>query len=120
MPLPWLEDVTTTSTGPALAAAGAVPVISVVLTTVRLPSTLPPMVTLVTSMKLVPVIVTPVPPPNRSVAGLTAVMVIGAAGPTSSLQPAPRSAPSRLLTIAVARASFMCRLIERFPTPARR
>src|SRR5439155_8116869 len=119
VPLPWLEDVTTTSVAPGLVAAGVVPVIWVGLTTVRPPSSLPPMVTLVTSTKLVPVIVTPVPPPNRSVAGLTAVTVIGAAGPTSSLQPATRSPPSRLLTIAVALARFVCGLIERFPTPAR-
>src|SRR2546427_12404561 len=48
-------------------------------------------------MKLVPVTVTPLPPPSRSFAGLTAVTVTWRAGGGTSLQPpshpsAPRSA----------------------------
>ena len=55
--------------GPGPLATGVVPVISVVLTTVRLPSSLPPMVALVTLMKSVPVIVTGVPPASGPLAG---------------------------------------------------
>src|SRR5207248_8166855 len=92
MPLPWLEDVTTTSVAPGLAAAGVVPVISVALTTERLPSSPLPMVTLVTSMKFVPVIVTLLPPPSRSPAGLTAVTAIDAGGEPEALEPASTTA----------------------------
>src|SRR5207247_1806237 len=71
--LPWLLEVTTTSLGPKMVEAGVVPVTSVVLTIVRLTSSLPPMITLVTSMTLVPVIVTLVPPATGPVAGLKRV-----------------------------------------------
>jgi hypothetical protein len=107
MPLPWVEDVTTTSAAPGLAVAGAVPVISVMLTTARLPSSLPPMVTLVTSMKLVPVIVTLLPPPSRSLAGLTAATVTDARGATESLQPGVRTAAVRPPRIAIALVSVI-------------
>src|SRR5437660_10267695 len=76
VPAPWLLEVTTTSLAPVLVAAGAVPMIWVELITVRPLSSRSPMVTLVTSMKLLPVIVTLVPPASGPVAGLTPVTVI--------------------------------------------
>src|SRR5436309_13366041 len=68
-----------TSVAPGLVEAGVAPVICEGLTTVRLPTSLPPMVTLVTLMKLVPVTVTLVPPATRPLGGLTAVTVTGPA-----------------------------------------
>src|SRR5438093_8654031 len=103
VPLPWLDEVTTTSLAPGLVAVGVVPVISAALNTVRLPSALPPMVTLVTLMKLVPVIVTLVPPARGPVPGSTAVTVISGGGGMTSLQPSVTSVATRLpVSIAIA------------------
>jgi hypothetical protein len=86
--LPRLLDVTTTSFTPRL-EAGVVPVICVVLTTVRPTSSLPPMVTLVTSMKLVPVIVMLVPPAGGPVEGLPPEIASGGSGWIGSESPQP-------------------------------
>ena len=86
VPLPWVLEVTTTSAAPALVAAGVVPVIWVGLTTIRLPSLLPAIVTPVTSMKFAPVIVTLAPPARGPLAGLTAA-TMSSGGVTGSLQP---------------------------------
>src|SRR5437867_11984061 len=103
-------EVTTTSVAPVLVAAGVVPVIWVALTTVRLPSSVPPMVTLVTLTKFVPVMVTLVPPAMEPVAGLTAVTDRGEGpGPQQgeSLQPGVATAARRLPTIPIALVSAM-------------
>jgi hypothetical protein len=92
VPLPWILEVTTISFAPGLTDTGVVPVISVALTNVRLPTSLPPIVTLVTLLKLLPVIVTLVPPAIGPVAGLTAVTVTdggGGLGAPLSLQAKP-------------------------------
>jgi len=54
---------------PALVEAGVVPVIWVGLSTVRLLSRLPPMVTLLTLVKLVPVMVNARPAGHRAAGG---------------------------------------------------
>src|SRR2546426_1025509 len=103
MPLPWRDEVTTTSVAPGLVAVGVVPVISAALNTVRLPSAVPPMVTLVTLRKLVSVIVTLVPPASGPVPGSTAVTVSSGGGGVTSLQPGVTSVAPRLPTsIAIA------------------
>jgi hypothetical protein len=71
-PLPAVPAVTTTSVAPAVVAAGAVPVIVVALTTCRLRTSLPPIVTPVAPERFLPVIVTAVPPTSGPLAGLTA------------------------------------------------
>jgi hypothetical protein len=58
---------------PVVAPGGVRPVIRVLLTTVRLSSSVPPTATLVTPTKFVPVIVTRVPPPAGPVLGLTLI-----------------------------------------------
>ena len=70
--------VTRTLAVPAV-PAGVVAVIDVALTTTRLVTVAPPMVTLVAPVKLVPVIVTAVPPRVVPLGGLIAVTV-GAGG----------------------------------------
>ena len=70
--------VTTTLTAPAV-PAGVVAVIDVALTTVTPVAATLPMVTLVAPVKLVPVIVTAVPPRVVPLGGLIAVTV-GAGG----------------------------------------
>ena len=107
VPLPLLEELTTTSLAPSSLAASVVPVIWVAVTTVRLPSSLPPMVTLVTLAKLLPVIVTLVPPASGPLAGLTAVTVTGAGGATESLQPGVTRAATRLPRTALALVQVM-------------
>ena len=67
--------VTTTFTAPA-ACAGAVAVIEVALLTIKL-AALPPNVTELVPVKLVPVIVTPVPPAVGPEFGLTLLTVGG-------------------------------------------
>src|SRR5437867_13316960 len=64
------------------------------------------MVTLVTSAKLVPVMVTPVPPTSEPVAGLTPVTVI-VRGVTESLQPGVATAANRPPTIPTALVNVM-------------
>ena len=66
--------VTDTFTAPA-AFAGVVAVIDVALTTVKLVAATPPNVTAVAPVKLVPVIVTLVPPATGPEPGLTPVTV---------------------------------------------
>ena len=66
--------VTTTLLAPTV-PAGVTAVIEVALTTVRLVAAAPPMVTPVAPVKLVPVIVTEVPPAIGPVEGLIAVTV---------------------------------------------
>ena len=91
-----------------LVAAGAVPMIWVELITVRPLSSRSPMVTLVTSMKLLPVIVTLVPPASGPVAGLTPVTVIvSSTGVIELLQPGARKAVSRPAPIATALVKVM-------------
>src|SRR5437016_6715135 len=108
VPAPWLLEVTTTSLAPVLVAAGAVPMIWVELITVRPLSSRSPMVTLVTSMKLLPVIVTLVPPASGPVAGLTPVTVIvSSTGVIELLQPGARKAVSRPAPIATALVKVM-------------
>ena len=55
--------------------AGVVAVMDVALTTTTLVAAVPPMVTLVAPVKLVPVIVTAAPPTNGPLAGLMDVTV---------------------------------------------
>src|SRR5436190_15312367 len=86
VPARWLLEVTTTFARPKAAPPGVVPVIWVVPITVRPASSVPPIVTLVTSMKLAPVIVMLVPPTIGPVAGLTAVTLIAAGGEAPSLR----------------------------------
>src|SRR6266513_3538000 len=102
VPARWLLEVTTTFARPKAAPPGVVPVIWVVPITVRPASSVPPIVTLVTSMKLAPVIVMLVPPTIGPVAGLTAVTLIAAGGEAPSLQPAVTGA-AKLPTIATSR-----------------
>jgi hypothetical protein len=66
--------VTTTVTPPA-AWEGVVAVIEVLLTTVTLVAAVPPKLTVAPETKLVPVIVTPVPPPADPESGDTDVTV---------------------------------------------
>ena len=69
--------VTVTSTVPV--PAGEVAVIWLALLTLKEPAALPPNLTAVAPVKLVPVIVTLVPPADGPVFGLTLVTVGGAA-----------------------------------------
>ena len=64
--------VTLTSTAPGVTVAGDTAVIEVVELTVTLVADTPPNVTVAPLMKLVPVIVTDVPPPDVPDVGLTA------------------------------------------------
>ena len=95
MPLPWLLEVTTASLGPKMVEAGVVPVTFVELTIVKLPSSLPPIVTLATSTKLVPVMVTLVPPASGPLAGVTVVTV---SGPPGAVESEPQAASRKRLT----------------------
>jgi hypothetical protein len=70
-----MDVVTTTFTAPTVVPLGTTAVIVVSFTTVKLAEEAPPKVTLVAPVKLVPVIVTVLPPPSGPEAGLTEVMV---------------------------------------------
>ena len=74
-------DVITTSLAPAVGPAGVVPVICVALTTARLVSAFPPIIAAAGAAKLVPVIVTGVPPASGPFAGLMPVTVRTLRGP---------------------------------------
>jgi len=92
-PVQWPADVpdnTTTSRAPGAVVGGAVPVIIVALTTVRLVISLPPIVTLLTPVKFLPVIVRLVPPARGPLAGLTASTIGGGAELVDSEQLATR------------------------------
>ena len=78
--------VTSTLAVPAL-PAGVVAVIEVELTTVKLDTVAPPIVTEVAPVKPVPVRVTPCPPASEPDGGLSAVT----SGPTVNTYPAPAS-----------------------------
>jgi hypothetical protein len=73
----WLFTVTVTVTAPT-ACAGVVAVIEVLLTTTTFVAAVPPNVTVAPEAKLVPVIVTAVPPSIDPLLGLTLVTVGGA------------------------------------------
>lgn len=68
-----LGVVTVTSTGPTLAAAGLTAVMDVSLLTVNEAAGVPPKLTAVAPVKLLPVIVTAVPPASGPLNGLTPV-----------------------------------------------
>jgi len=80
VPLPLLS-LTTTFTAPA-AWAGVVAVIDVLLTTVTLVAAVPPNVTVAPETKLVPVIVTAVPPLVEPELG-EIVLIVGAEPPVT-------------------------------------
>ena len=67
------DVVTSTSTVPAVSVAGEVAVIDVGLTTETPVAAVPPKLTVAPVMKLVPVIVTAVPPPVGPLFGFTLV-----------------------------------------------
>ncbi len=73
MALVPLRVTTVTSTVPSVCAAGEVAVTCVGETTVKLVACWPPKLTALVPMRLVPVIVTVVPPPGGPATGLTEV-----------------------------------------------
>lgn len=85
VPLPLLEELTTTCLAPRLPLTGVIPVICVLLTTLMLWSAPPPTLTAVTFRKFVPVIVTAVPPAGGPLPGATLVTVTGDGGGGATL-----------------------------------